>query len=149
MWWSGIESLENNNCFLLLAGLDDEQQIRCGSQVVGIALSIQGVEAWRAGGCELHNDLGSRVIGVRLLLKDMDNRDVGVLLISAYAPVINASDDIWSEYYEQLDRCIGRKRTDDILVIGTDCNSSIGISPESPYCTRNDFSIFFSEIESP
>ena len=34
----------------------------------------------------------------------MDNMDVGVLLISAYAPVSNASDDIWSEYYEQLDR---------------------------------------------
>ena len=81
-WRSGIESLENNNCFLLLAGIDEEQQSRRGSQGVGIALSMQGVEAWRAGGCELHNDLGSRVIGVRLLLKDMDNRDVGVLLIS-------------------------------------------------------------------
>ena len=36
-WWSGTESLQNNNCILLLAGLEDDQQSRRGSQGVGIA----------------------------------------------------------------------------------------------------------------
>ena len=119
-WRTGNESLQNNNCILFLSGLEEDQQSRRGSQGVGIALSPLGVEAWKAGGCELHDDLGARVIGVRLLLKDSENRDVGVLLISAYAPDSSKSEDDWIDYLDQLDRCIQRKRAKDLLVIGTD-----------------------------
>ena len=79
-----------------------------------------------SSGYELHNDLGARVIGVRLLLRDNSNRDVGVFLVSAYAPVSSEPDNIWDNYYNQLDQCIQRRRRDDILIIGTDSNSSIG-----------------------
>ena len=127
-WRTGNESLQNNNCILFLSGLEEDQQSRRGSQGVGIALSPLGVEAWKAGGCELHDDLGARVIGVRLLLKDSENRDVGVLLISAYAPDSSKSEDDWIDYLDQLDRCIQRKRAKDILVIGTDANASLGVS---------------------
>ena len=95
-WRSGTESLQNNNCILLLAGLEADQQSRRGSQGVGIALSPQGVEAWGAGGCELHDDLGARVIGVRLLLKDYEGKDIGVLLVSAYTPDSSKSEEIWT-----------------------------------------------------
>ena len=82
-WRSYTESLQNSNCLLFLSGLKEDQQSRRGSQGVGIVLSPQGVDAWKAGGCELHDDLGARVIAVRLLLKDDEDRDVGVFLISA------------------------------------------------------------------
>ena len=126
-WRSDVESLQNEQCLLLLAGLPSNLQAgKRGSQGVGIVLNADGVEAWKAGGCELHNDLGARVIAVRLLLKDDTNRDVAVFLLSAYAPVSSAPDSVRDEYYDQLDECMQRKRHDDILVIGTDSNSSIG-----------------------
>lgn len=128
-WRSDIESLQNGQCLLLAAGLEARLQAgKRGSQGVGIVLNTDGVDSWKAGGYELHNDLGARVIAVRLLLRDEANRDVGVFLVSAYAPVSSEPDNIWDEYYDQLDTCIQRRRRDDILVIGTDSNSSIGTS---------------------
>ena len=103
IWRSNTESLENSNCLLFLAGLDKEQQSRRGSQGVGIALSPKGVEAWRAGGSELYNDHGARVIGVRLLLKDYEGKDIGVFLVSAYAPDSGKSEEIWEDYIDQLE----------------------------------------------
>ena len=126
-WRSDTESLQNGACLLLSAGLDAHLQAgKRGSQGVGIVLNADGVESWRAGGYELHNDLGARVIAVRLLLRDMSNRDVAVFLVSAYAPVGSEPDIVWDNYYNQLDKCIQRRRRDDILVIGTDSNSSVG-----------------------
>ena len=127
-WRSSTESLENSNCLLFLAGLDKEQQSRRGSQGVGIALSPKGVEAWRAGGSELYNDHGARVIGVRLLLKDYEGKDIGVFLVSAYAPDSGKSEEIWEDYIDQLEACISRRKACDILVIGTDTNASMGVS---------------------
>ena len=69
-------------------------------------------------------------MAVRLLLKDQQNRDIGVFLISAYAPVGNASDDVSNIYLDQLDKYIAKKNHDDILVIGSDCNSSMGHATE-------------------
>ena len=103
-------------------------QSRRGSQGVGIGLSPKGVEAWRAGGSEVHTDIGPRVIGLRLLMKDFEERDVGVFLISAYAPDSGKSEEVWTEYIDQLEDCISRKHEKDVLIIGTDCNASMGVS---------------------
>ena len=130
-WRSGTEVLENGDSVLLLAGQDAALQTgKRGSQGVGIALNSVGVVAWRAGGCVLHNDLGARVIAIRLLVRDLFNNDVGVFLVSAYAPVSSETDQVWEQYYDQLDACIARKHPDDILIIGTDSNSSIGTKSE-------------------
>ena len=34
----------------------------------------------------------------------------------------------WQDYYERVQECIDRRRPQDILLIGSDCNSSIGTS---------------------
>ena len=39
----------------------------------------------------------------------------------AYVP-----DDVWNEYLDKLTTCTVRKRKSDILIIGTDTNSSMG-----------------------
>ena len=67
---------------------------------------------------ELHNDFGACIIAIRLLLKDIHNKDVSVFLVSAYAPVGNAPDDVWNEHLDKLTTCIERKRKSDILIIG-------------------------------
>ena len=127
-WRSNTESLTNRNCLLFLSGLADDQQSRRGSQGVGIALSPQGVDAWKAGGCEIHDDLGARVIGVRLLMKDYEDRDIGLLLVSAYAPDSSQPQEVFDEFIENLEVCTQRKRPSDILVIGGDFNASMGTS---------------------
>ena len=63
---------------------------------------------------------------MRLLVKDMRNRSVGLFIVSAYSPIGNADETEWDEFMEQLDQCTARKHKDDILVIGTDANSSLG-----------------------
>ena len=60
---------------------------------MGILLSPDRVSAWKAAGMETHTDLGARIIAVRLLLRDHQNRDLGVFLVSAYAPIGNAPEE--------------------------------------------------------
>lgn len=132
-WRTGCCTLEHEQCRLVLAGLDPRAvKSRRGEQGVGIALSEKAVAAWKAAGSQVHNDFGARVIAVRLLVKDNRNREVGVFLVSAYAPVGNADQHVWEEFLEKLDQCIARKQRNDVLVVGADTNSSMGVS------SRND-----------
>ncbi|XP_066933309.1 uncharacterized protein [Clytia hemisphaerica] len=70
-------------------------------------------------------------MAVRLVLRDHENRDIGVFLISTYAPVGNAPEDEWDLYFDQLSSCIAKKHHNDILLIGSDTNSSMGTSSEN------------------
>ena len=61
-----------------------------------------------------------------LLFKNRQHRDVGISLILAYAPVGNAPKNEWEDYFDKLTTCLQRKQNNDIIIIGTDCNSSMG-----------------------
>jgi hypothetical protein len=39
-------------------------------------------------------------------MQDSQNRDVGLYLVSAYAPVGTADEQLWDEYLENIDCCI-------------------------------------------
>ena len=54
--------------------------------------------------------------------------EVGLFLISAYAPIGNANQKPWDNFIEKLEICKSRKHSRDILVIGCETNSSIGTS---------------------
>ena len=58
--------------------------------------------------------------------------EVGLFLISAYAPIGNANQKLWDNFIEKLETSISRKHPSDILVIGCDTNSSIGTSSKRP-----------------
>ena len=93
-WRSDKEIIENNKQMIITSGLDKTLLAgKRGSQGVAIVLSEDGVIAWKAAGCEIHTDLGARVMALRLLVKDYQNRDVGLFLVSAYAPVGNAAEN--------------------------------------------------------
>ena len=125
-WRCGNETLENGSCRLIHAGLDADEQSTRGSQGVAIVLSARGVDSWRAAGSITHQDLGARVVAIRLLVQDIEKRDVGVFLVSAYAPIGVADNNVWDDFFANLDRCIARKQRGDILLIGADTNSSMG-----------------------
>ena len=126
-WRSENEILENEGYLLLTTGLPSKEVAgKRGSQGTAIALSPEAQAAWRLAGSELHVDLGARMIAIRLLVKDGKGIEVFLFLVSAYAPVSTASDEEWEVYYNRLQGCIERRRKDDILLIGTDSNASIG-----------------------
>lgn len=111
-WRSGIELLEHGSFKIVSIGLDENiQRGKRGSQGVGIALNPDGEAAWKAGGYEKYTNFGARVLAIRLVLKDHENRDIGVFLVSTYAPVGNASDDEWDLYFDQLSSCISKKHS--------------------------------------
>ena len=133
-WRSGFELLEHDSYKFISSGLDRNTQLgKRGSQGVAILLNPDGVNAWKAAEYEKHIDLGARVIGIRLLLQDHEKRDISLFLILAYALVGNGPEGEWDNYLDKLTECISRKKSNDILVIGTDTNSSMGIS-----CDKDD-----------
>ena len=124
-WRSDIDLLQHGKCCILGACLKLEDSSKRGSQGVGIVLSTAACYAWKAAGSEIHNKYSGRVIAVRILVQDTQCRNLYLFLVSAYAPVGNADQSIWEEYLRNLDNCINQKRTNDILVIGSDTNSSM------------------------
>ena len=120
-------TLEYNECMLLLNGcLTSKVSSKRGQEGVGFALSRNAVLAWKAPGSEIYTDQGSRIIAIQMLVKDAKGKDIGIFLISAYSPIGAASNDIWSDYMSRLDIIMSRKRNSDVLIIGCDCNSSLG-----------------------
>ncbi|XP_066933485.1 uncharacterized protein [Clytia hemisphaerica] len=124
-WRTGFSKLELNGYYFLGTGLDSKRSRR-GEQGVGFMLSPLATNAWKAAGYEMCNDFGARVMAIRLLLKDESNNDVGVYLVTAYAPVGNAKQHVWDDFLERLELCIKRKRKNDVLILGCDTNSSMG-----------------------
>ena len=98
---------------------------------MGIVLSPQAIEAWKAAGCELH-EISSRIIAIRLLMKDIHDKDIGLYLVSAYAPIATADELQWENFFNDLDACYAKKCHGDIFVIGSDTNSSMGCRLQPP-----------------
>ena len=134
-WREAIEELLEDGW--LFVGSAPAAQRGRGSQGVGIALSPQAAAALD----EKHVDLGPRVTAVRLLATEAQQRmrrntargahsnaltPLGIFLISGYAPVSTASDSEWDDYYDALSSAIARAHPGDVIIIGTDCNASIG-----------------------
>ena len=53
---------------------------------------------------------------------------MSLFLITGHSPPSEPKfNGLWQDYLDDLDNCIARKKPDDILLIGMDCNSSIGV----------------------
>lgn len=123
----GNEILENGYYRLITSGLSQNVlNSNHGSWGVANTLSQEGVTAWKAAVPKLHNGFGAQIIAIQLLFKDIHNKDVSVFLVSAYASVGNAPDDIWNEYLGKTNNIYWRKHWSYILIIGTDANCSTG-----------------------
>ena len=123
-WRNSTESIDHKGIRFLFNGLEKHQhRSRRGEQGVGIALNPDALTAWKAAGSVIYDEFGARIIAIRLKTKVNS-----IFLISAYAPVGVADDDVWEDFLSKLDSCISKKHPDDVLVIGCDSNSSMGVS---------------------
>ena len=94
-WRTGVSTLEHDNCIIYSSGLDPNLvKSRRGEQGVGILLSKNAVTAWKSARSIVHNNLGVRIIAVRLLVNDNMKNEVGLFLIFAYAPIVNANQKL-------------------------------------------------------
>ena len=85
-WRCNKEILEHNSFTILSTGLKPEDNNRRGSQGVGIVLSPAATDAWKAAGSEIYDTYGGRVMAIRLLVRDLQGRDISLFLTSTYSP---------------------------------------------------------------
>ena len=130
-WRNEKEDLVDGGSLLLSVGLPSAQQSRRGSQGVGIVLSSAAQSAWRKANNEEHRDLGARGMAVRLLVRAPDGTKQGMFIISAYAPIGCSSQLEWDDFFAMLDVLTARKRAGDVLIIGIDSNSSLGVRSDA------------------
>ena len=109
-WRTGVSALEHENCIIFSRGIDPNLvKSRRGKQGVGIILSKNAVTAWKYARSIVYNDLGARITAVRLLVNDYMKNEVGLFLISAYAPIGYADQKLWDNFIEKLEVCKSRK----------------------------------------
>ena len=126
-WLSGNDSLERSRYVAVCSGLEpSEHGCNRGRLGVAVVLSPEAAEAWRdSGGFVVR--ASARAIGVRLTALDDEGRAVGLFIVSAYAPVGQAPEAEWMEFFDAVDTVLREKRQSDVLVMGMDGNSSIGV----------------------
>ena len=126
-WKHGTDDFIDNNFLFILHGYTPtEDTSRRGKGGVGIVLSQPAIQAWKDAGSVVYTNFGKRIIAIRLCLKDRNNKNIFIYLVSAYAPIGIADVNVWDTFLENLERCIHSKRESDILIIGSDTNSSLG-----------------------
>jgi len=130
-WKHGTDTVLENDCMFILHGYNSvEDTSKRGKGGVGIALSQLAIQSWKDAGSVIFTNFGKRVIAIRLCIKDRNHKIISVYLVSAYAPIGVADNNVWDTFLENLERCIDSKRESDILFIGCDTNSSLGTSNE-------------------
>ena len=65
-------------------------------------------------------------------MKDIHEKDIRLYLVSAYAPIGAADEEQWENFFNDLDACCAKKCHRDILIIGSDTNSSMGCRLQPP-----------------
>ena len=125
-WRLGSNIFDNRGLLIVQHG--NARKNRKNGRVSGgvaIVLSPEAKRAFVAAGSQVLN-FGERILAVRLKLVDAKKRTVNILFVSAYFPVGAASPTIRQEFYLELERCIASCSENEILLIGADCNSSMG-----------------------
>jgi len=93
---------------------------------VAIVLSPEAHRAWKKAG-SLRWEFGERIVAVRLGVRDEKGKDVSIFFVSAYAPVSNVKQSVRDKYHQELERCVAAAGKEDILLIATDANASMGV----------------------
>ena len=74
-------------------------------------------------------------MAVRLQCTDAQGSQVGIFLISAYAPVGAAPQKDWDEFFAAMNQVLSNRTAGDVTVVGADIKSSLG---RAPYKERHD-----------
>jgi hypothetical protein len=108
-----------------------------GALGFAIVLSAEAWKAWERADSKILY-FGPRILATRLRLHGTSRRrPLTLFLVSAYAPDSGKPQAEHEEYADALRQCFitcGR----DILVVGTDTNSSIGVRSRNDYANAPD-----------
>jgi exonuclease III len=69
---------------------------------------------------------GSRVLAVRLTVRDGEDKALEVTVVCAYAPATAAPTAEKDEFLAQFSECIASRRSHEVLMIGGDFNAALG-----------------------
>ena len=61
-----------------------------------------------------------------MMITDHQQRENGLILISAYAPIGVDSDEAWTSFFEDYDTALKMCKINDTIIAGMDGNSSMG-----------------------
>jgi exonuclease III len=95
------------------------------SSGLAIVLSRAARRTWADSG-ELVHRFGSRVLAVRLTVRDSEDKALEVMVVCAYPPTIAAPAAEKDEFLEQLGACIASRRSHEVRMIGGDFNAALG-----------------------
>lgn len=137
-WRFEKEEFDLHGCKIIHAGLahppasTPRRRGRPGKEGVAIILGKIATEAWNNSNNFLYSH-DARIISARLVFPSENLRDkpISIYIVSAYAPTSNASNTTITAYLDELRTCINKKEQHDILIIGSDTNSSMGIKTSS------------------
>lgn len=123
-WCIGSQTYLQDGYTVIHFGLPTKP-CRRGSLGVAIILSPRTATMWKNAGNRIYH-YGSRILATRLQARDKDNNPVKLFIASAYSPVSTASPTERATYLDHLSQCITACKKDEILVVGADCNASVG-----------------------
>jgi hypothetical protein len=124
-WRIGDNTWENGGLTFIHDGLS-EKPCKRGALGVAIALSSEAPNAWERAGLKIMY-FGQRILATRLRFHGTSRkRPLTLLLVSVYPPDSGKPRAEHEEYADALRRCFAVCARD-ILVAGTDTNSSLGV----------------------
>ena len=127
-WVAGTSICDNDQFLILGRGVDvDSQKGKKGHPSGGVAIVLcpEAVEAWKKAGSQVLY-FGDRIIAVSLVVCDEKLKLVKLFLVSAYSPIGAADKAIRVQYYADLEKCFRACKHDQVFVMGTDANASMG-----------------------
>ena len=72
-------------------------------------------------------EFGERIVAVQLGVQDEKGKDISIFFVSVYAPVSNVKQSVQDKYHQELEHCVAAAGKEDILLIATDANVSMGV----------------------
>eukprot|EP00957_Ditylum_brightwellii_P185148 14099550-Ditylum_brightwellii.AAC.1 len=82
------------------------------------------MQAWTQGSMNIAR-VSARVIALRMTVLYYRKKEIGLVLISAYAPIVIAHEEEWSSFLHNFDTALQVCKPNDITLIGMDGSSSL------------------------
>ena len=132
-WRFKNDTLDLLNCKIIHAGIEPpsnpatRSRGRPGKQGVAIILNNFATKAWNNSNNFTYCYSG-RIVAVRLVFpaRNSQLKPLCFYIVSAYAPTSDSSNATQTTYLDNLKDCLSKRQKDDILILGTDANASLG-----------------------
>jgi hypothetical protein len=126
-WRCGNTTMKDpeSGCVVLNHG-PELKPCKRGALGVAVVLSPEAAIAWGRSGNKLVY-FGERIICIRIQIEDEFEKTLRLFIVSAYAPDSSRPQIEKDNFTEQLQCCFDACDEEEIMIVGMDCNASIGI----------------------